>query len=165
MKAVRSTIMTQTVPIHRSAGGVICRTHNKKIQLVLLLYRKNTNSWHLPKGTAKDSETTIETALREVLEETGIHVKIVQFLGALESGFLRNKIWVQKVTSYFLMHPVSSIDVRLDAEHDLGAWVEIDEAIDLLRRTSQQLPELEQEYRILELAKEPVKRQLQDHTL
>lgn len=41
------------------------------------MYNKKLNKWLQPGGHIEKSETPIETAMREVLEETGIKVKIV----------------------------------------------------------------------------------------
>lgn len=49
---------------------------------VLLAHRPRYDDWGLPKGKADEGETPAETAVREVLEETGFHCRIVASLGA-----------------------------------------------------------------------------------
>ncbi len=65
----------------RAAGGLLFK-ENKKGQLrVLVAHRPKYNDWGLPKGKADRGETPEETAIREVLEETGYNCRIVAPLG------------------------------------------------------------------------------------
>ena len=43
---------------------------------VLLVFQRKSKCWSFPKGHVENNETEIETALREVKEETGIDVNI-----------------------------------------------------------------------------------------
>jgi 8-oxo-dGTP pyrophosphatase MutT (NUDIX family) len=120
---------------HISSGGVIYK-YREQQQLVVLLYRETTKSWHLPKGTQVGEETLTETALREVKEETGIDAEIECEVGFLYSTFRRDSSVIFKKTHYFLMSPRSE-DLRIsDGEHDEVMWKPILEAIELLRETS-----------------------------
>ena len=58
-----------------SCGCIIFdkETHSK----VLIVYEKNRNFWGFPKGHIEEGETEIETALREVKEEVGLDVDII----------------------------------------------------------------------------------------
>ena len=53
--------------------GCIIIENNK----VLLVYEKNGNFWGFPKGHMEKGENEIETALREVKEEVGLDVEII----------------------------------------------------------------------------------------
>jgi 8-oxo-dGTP pyrophosphatase MutT (NUDIX family) len=46
-------------------------------QRVLLLWHKKLNAWLPPGGHTEQNETPQETAIRETLEETGFHVRIL----------------------------------------------------------------------------------------
>jgi 8-oxo-dGTP diphosphatase len=49
---------------------------------VLLVHRHRYNDWTLPKGKHDPGETILQTALREVQEETGYQVRPVRLIGA-----------------------------------------------------------------------------------
>ena len=59
-------------PVDRAAGGVVLRDGS-----VLVVHRPRHDDWSLPKGHVDDGETWAETAVREVLEETGVSTTIV----------------------------------------------------------------------------------------
>ena len=56
----------------RAAGGIVVDDTGD-----MLLIRRN-NRWDLPKGKVEVGETLLQAALREVQEETGIHVDTVK---------------------------------------------------------------------------------------
>jgi 8-oxo-dGTP pyrophosphatase MutT (NUDIX family) len=52
----------------------------------LLLTRRSDNGrWCLPGGSMESGESAAETCVREVLEETGLHVEIVKLIGVYTS--------------------------------------------------------------------------------
>ncbi len=76
---------------HISSGGIVYRLGRLSEPEILLLYRRASNSWHLPKGTRMEGERLIETATREVKEETGAVVRIHCYLGSIKSQFHRGE--------------------------------------------------------------------------
>jgi len=65
----------------------------KQILLGERLAKKQAGCWQFPGGHLENNESVIECARREVLEETGIHVKDLRHLGYTDSQFevARNK--------------------------------------------------------------------------
>ena len=55
-----------------AAGGVIWRVDVHGSTEVLLVHRPRYDDWSLPKGKRDRGETSLECALREVREETGL---------------------------------------------------------------------------------------------
>ena len=49
------------------AGGIVINPLRG-----VVLVNQNNNSWSLPKGHVETGETTLEAAIREIKEETGI---------------------------------------------------------------------------------------------
>ena len=62
----------------KSCGAVIYTKNEIGIIEYLLIKHKNGGHWSFPKGHMEVGETEVETAVREILEETGLKVKIDQ---------------------------------------------------------------------------------------
>ena len=89
-------------------------------------------TWTLPKGTPDPHETTEETALREVREETGLEVEIVRTFDSIEYWFVQGRTRIHKTVHYFLMVPTGGDLARHDHEFDEVRWIAFDEAPTLL---------------------------------
>ncbi len=114
-----------------SAGGVVYRDGEHGVELVLC-GRVRENLWALPKGTPEAAETTAQTALREVREETGLGVVIVGDLGSIEYAFARpaQGVRFEKTVHHFLMRPDGSGSVEThDHEYDRVEWFTAAEAL------------------------------------
>ena len=84
-----------------SCGGVVIFRGK-----ILLLYKNIKNKyegWVLPKGTVEAGETHEETALREVLEESGSKAYIVDYIGRSEYSFTVPEDVVEKEVHWYLM--------------------------------------------------------------
>lgn len=84
-----------------SCGGVVI--FRGKILLLYKNYHNKYEGWVLPKGTVESGESFQETALREVLEETGAKCSIVKYLGKSEYTFTVPEDTVFKEVHWFLM--------------------------------------------------------------
>jgi 8-oxo-dGTP diphosphatase len=113
----------------RAAGGVVFRrTRNGKIR-VLVAHRPRYDDWTLPKGKADPNETPEETAVREVLEETGNHCRIVAPLGSTR---YRVPGGVKEVT-WFAMKPLpDSPGFSKNPEVDQVEWLSSRNLLDRL---------------------------------
>ena len=120
---------------HISSGAIVYKIENNVIK-ILLLHRKDKNSWHLPKGTKNPDEMIEQTAIREVKEETGLNITLGDYIGKLNSTYVRNNNEINKQTHYFL---VKSFDGNLnihDNEHDEVCFIEYPTAISYLESFS-----------------------------
>jgi 8-oxo-dGTP diphosphatase len=129
--------MTKTV---RAAGGVIllsvADTTKADRTLVLVTHRPHYDDWSLPKGKRDAGETDEACALREVLEETGLHV----LLGAeLPEATYTDHKGRPKVVRYWLMqldpahHQTGLIPpFTVNDEVDEVRWLPATQAIGLL---------------------------------
>ncbi|MCX8529970.1 MAG: NUDIX hydrolase [Rhodoluna sp.] len=86
------------------AAGAICWREDKGRLLVAVIHRARYNDWSWPKGKVDPGETLPETAVREILEETGLTIRLGMSLGIqkypLSNG--RDKevhYWAAKVTT------------------------------------------------------------------
>ncbi|HVQ86672.1 MAG TPA: NUDIX domain-containing protein [Actinomycetes bacterium] len=64
-----------------AAGCLVTRTTDAGVE-VLLVHRPKYNDWSLPKGKQDEGEHVLETAVREVREESGVEVALRQPLGS-----------------------------------------------------------------------------------
>jgi 8-oxo-dGTP pyrophosphatase MutT (NUDIX family) len=114
-----------------SAGGLVI-DDNK----VLTIKWLSQNTVEFPKGTIEDSETAYETAIREVKEETGYDVVIIDNLGDVtyEFDWEDGNHYIKNVT-FFLMRlanendPVTNLQAGEDFENN---WIDIDTAQEYL---------------------------------
>ncbi len=109
--------MTRTV---RAAGGVILQKSEEGSLRVLVAHRPQYDDWSFPKGKADDGETPAETAVREILEETGLHCRIVAPLTTT-----RHRVGSgMKEVEWFAMRPLpNSPGFRKNNEVDKVKWL------------------------------------------
>ncbi|MDD3430119.1 MAG: NUDIX domain-containing protein [Oscillospiraceae bacterium] len=70
---------------YEKSCGAVCFLKTGKDLRVLLVCHKYGGHWAYPKGHVEKDETEEETAHREVLEETGIPIKIIPGLRRISS--------------------------------------------------------------------------------
>ncbi|HSJ11659.1 MAG TPA: NUDIX hydrolase [Gillisia sp.] len=87
------------LPVVTAAGGMVINDKKE----ILFIYRNKR--WDLPKGKVEKGETLEESAIREVMEETGIQdLKITGFLQETYHVFRRKDKYRLKVTHWYEMH-------------------------------------------------------------
>ena len=84
-----------------SCGGVVI--FRGKILLLYKNYMNKSDGWVLPKGTVEEGEECTETALREVLEESGDKATIMKYIGKSEYRFTIPDDVVEKEVHWYLM--------------------------------------------------------------
>ena len=99
---------------------------------MLLVHRPRYDDWSFPKGKVDRGEHVTAAAVREVAEETGLHVR----LGVpLTSQAYRVAGGRTKVVHYWVGRAVGDDDVSgylVNSEIDEVVWVPVDEALDKL---------------------------------
>lgn len=118
--------MTRVV---RAAGGLIFRRTGKGNLKVLVAHRPSYDDWGLPKGKADKGETPKETAVREVLEETGYVCRIVAPLGTTR---YRINSGVKEVNWYAMRPLPSSPGFKKNDEIDQIQWLTRKKAREIL---------------------------------
>ncbi len=127
-------------PVKRaeSFGGVVVRTdaaEGKGLSVAMIRTKnlKGDSVWTLPKGTPDEGETREETALREVREETGLEVRILQALEPITYWFVSTKerARYRKTVGLYLMEATGGDVTAHDDEIDEVRWVLVDEGIKL----------------------------------
>jgi 8-oxo-dGTP pyrophosphatase MutT (NUDIX family) len=113
-----------------SAGGIVIRFVEGEPQLVVGKRKRERDgvTWTLPKGTPNARETTEETAIREVREESGLDVRIVRRFDSIEYWFVQGRTRIHKTVHYFLMEPTGGDLARHDHEFDQVRWLAMPDA-------------------------------------
>jgi 8-oxo-dGTP diphosphatase len=113
----------------RAAGGLVVRRSAKGKIKVLIAHRPSYDDWALPKGKRERDEAPEATAIREVLEETGYHCRIVAPLGTTRyriPGGVKEVDW-------FGMKPLpDSPGFKKNSEIDKVKWLSRGKAVSLL---------------------------------
>lgn len=114
-----------------SAGIVTYTIEDDSIAYLLLHY--TAGHWDLPKGKMEPGETKQETALRELMEETGLTAelddKFEETIGYIFTD--HNKQLAQK-TAYFFVGKATNTNVKLSHEHIGYKWLPYKEALEQL---------------------------------
>ncbi len=114
-----------------SAGGVVARKVDGRIQ-VALVGDTLRDAWYLPKGGLDKGETIEQAALREVNEETGLEVRMVKPIRAIEYWFYARGARVHKKVHYFLMEPTGGDFSLRDKENDRADWFDLERALEVM---------------------------------
>ena len=108
-----------------SAGGLVIKDvdGSPAAALIARMDRAGRLRWSLPKGHVEPGETTEQTAVREVREETGITGRITAPLGSLSYTFIAAGRRVHKRVHHYLMVAVGGELSDADVEVSEVAWV------------------------------------------
>lgn len=114
-----------------SAGGVVLRWVPSGAEVVLASRRtaRGILAWGLPKGLVEAGESPEDTAIREVLEETGLRAEVRRPLGDISYWYVWNGDRVHKTVSFFLMEAAGGDFSQRDSEMEEVRWFPADEAV------------------------------------
>ncbi|MCR5485038.1 MAG: NUDIX domain-containing protein [Clostridiales bacterium] len=114
----------------RSCGAVVYRIINGEVRY-LLIKNKRSAHWGFPKGHMERSETPEQTAKREVLEETGVHIEIIPDFSLKSEYTIQGK--VEKSVIIF-MAKTSDVQTKIQKEEiDDYIWQCYDKAVEMLK--------------------------------
>ena len=109
----------------KSCGAIVYRKYHGNTE-ILLIKHVNSGHWSFPKGHVEKGETEVETALREIKEETGIDVIIDPTFRETVSYYPKKD--TQKVVVYFIGKAKNYDYVPQEEEISEIKWVEIGRA-------------------------------------
>jgi ADP-ribose pyrophosphatase YjhB (NUDIX family) len=119
--------------IRETAGGIVVGPDNK-----IVVVSQNGDSWSLPKGGVDDGETPLQTAEREIREESGINdLELVCELGTYKRprigkdghGDVPNQM---KVITFFLFKTKQAELQPEDPLNPEAIWLSLGEAANRL---------------------------------
>ena len=109
----------------KSCGAIVYRKNRSQIELLLIKTRSGGH-WSFPKGHVEGQETEIQTALREVKEETGLDINIQKGFRQMVEYYPKPNIRKQVV--YFLGEAKTTQFKRQEEEISRIIWTEIHKA-------------------------------------
>ena len=109
-----------------SCGAVVYRDIKGEVRY-LLIKNKRSAHWGFPKGHIEPGETKQQTAVREVLEETGIHVKLINGFESV------SKYKIEKVVSIFVGTTNDTSTCIQPEEIEDYIWLTYDRALSILK--------------------------------
>jgi 8-oxo-dGTP pyrophosphatase MutT (NUDIX family)/phosphohistidine phosphatase SixA len=132
----RSTTAAQATV--QAAGALVWRLRGRKLE-VLVVHRPRYDDWSWPKGKVEDGESLVACAVREVAEETGVHVALGQPLPVVT---YKNGDGRKKTAHYWAARAIDDgtpsvlgrddVDPAPASEIDDARWVDVSKAADLL---------------------------------
>jgi 8-oxo-dGTP pyrophosphatase MutT (NUDIX family) len=125
--------------IKRSSGAVVFNDSIGENYYLVLLY--GGGHWDFPKGGIEEGESEIETALREIREETSLqNVQIIEgFKRIISYTYKSDDDTVYKTVTFFLGR-TNEFRVTLSKEHKAYAWLKYPDALTQLTfRTAKQV--------------------------
>lgn len=118
------------------AGFVIYRRTNEGIKF-LLLYRRG-QYWNFPKGHFEHGERSLDVALREVREETGLHksdLRIIPNFRAYESFLFQ--VQEERIRDFVILYlaETKKAEIRISPrEHSGYGWFSYRDALQVVGR-------------------------------
>jgi ADP-ribose pyrophosphatase YjhB (NUDIX family) len=97
---------------HNLASGIIV-VNERNGEIVLV---RDKYGWPLPKGSTENGESFLETAKRELLEETGLRVKNIEEVAFVTE--YRTKVHGQYLQVYYVVNILSDIMTLVNRDPD-----------------------------------------------
>ncbi len=113
-----------------SCGAVVFRNIGGEIRFLLIKNKRSTN-WGFPKGHIENGESKEDTARREVLEETGIRIKIIPGFVSTSEYTIQGK--VEKSVSIFVASTTDTQTKIQQEEIEDYIWLNYSKAIKKLK--------------------------------
>ena len=112
----------------KSCGAVVFKTEEN--ELFFLIVQMNKGHWSFPKGHMHTNETEVQTALREIKEETNLNVSLIK-------GFQKNIRYhpakdTEKEVIYFVAKTESNEIIRQESEIKSIIWLKFEKALERL---------------------------------
>ena len=110
----------------KSCGAIIFNDKNE-----VLLIQQNSGNWGFPKGHMEKGETEVQTAIREIKEETNVDIEINENY-RYEISYLQREDMTKTVV-YFVAKEINSNEIKLqDIELQNYKWTNPEEVANTL---------------------------------
>ena len=110
----------------KSCGAIIFNDKNE-----VLLIKQNSGNWGFPKGHMEKGETEVQTAIREIKEETNVDIEINENY-RYELSYLQREDMTKTVV-YFVAKEINNNKIKLqDIELQNYKWTKPEEVANTL---------------------------------
>lgn len=113
----------------KSCGAIVSKIINGT-PLILLIRHMNGGHWAFPKGHVEENETEVQTATREILEETGLHAEIDTGFRYVVTYSPKENV-VKDVVYFSATTKDESLQMQAEEVTDIK-WVNLCEAMEIL---------------------------------
>lgn len=113
----------------RSCGAIVFRIIGGEKRFLLIKNKRSAN-WGFPKGHIEDGETDEDTARREVLEETGVRIKIIDGFKSKSEYTIQGRI--EKTVLIFLATTLDTQTIIQPEEIEDYIWLNYESAFKTL---------------------------------
>jgi 8-oxo-dGTP pyrophosphatase MutT (NUDIX family) len=130
--AYRRVVAEENAPAHLDAEPIQMEDFE-----VALIATRGGRRWQLPKGSREGNESSLETAIREVHEEVGLHTESQGFLQTIDYWYwdtYRKDVpeLVHKAVDFYLLRVVGGVLSDSSYEVDAVGWFRLDHALRVL---------------------------------
>jgi len=113
-----------------SCGAIVFRKING-VYRYLVIKNNRSAHWSFPKGHVEPGETYEQTAKREVLEETGLHIKIIPGFRETSQYMIQNRI--SKSVFLFVASTKDTNTIIQESELEDYAWLTYETCMERMR--------------------------------
>jgi len=116
----------------KSAGAIVFRKDKNVVYYLLLDYKRKIEYLNFPRGNIEEGESEKETALREIKEETGLDVQLIEGFRETMHWFYRKEGDTVSKNVILFLAEAKTDKVKLSEEHVGYEWLTFEKAIDKL---------------------------------
>jgi 8-oxo-dGTP diphosphatase len=120
------------------AGGIVVANIDGSTKYLMIQHTLN-HQWSLPKGHVEKGEPTLDAALREVEEETGIRCKVIEFLNFTNIWSSHEGYHLLRRQHVYLMEPAGDTTIhreKIDPDEGMvrdARWLTYEETMEKVK--------------------------------